>query len=475
MGLNLSSNGSYSFYSSPTLQLLAHGGAGGYGHGTSASARGGDGGNGGAISIGLLTDRSTATAALLGSLGAGGGTGGNVNIGGSGLGGNGGNGGSVSLVGANSYPATTLSGQVLLGGGIAGAAAPTPSPAPAPAPTPAVQAGTKGGDGALTTMVLGGLTAGNGLTVVGNWVNTSKLSIPSTASVGGSMTNIGAMELGGTLSLGTGTLFNAGTLRATGSFGTISGNLTNSGTLTLGSSTSVSAPFAKLTVTGNFTQTGGGTLQVKVRTPPPPAPVPLSDHDQLRVQGVAKLGGTLQVSGWTPPPAPLMSLPMSAADINLIDGTVDASTSFSALTITGAPGVESLLKVGGGNIPVTPPSAGGGAPPPTAAPTPAPTAAPTPAPTAAPTPAPSPSPAPTAAPTPAPSPAAAPTVDKIVELLRNDTTREAVEIAVKEQENVVAKFVSLLLKEEASQASDKDAQKKKDGDIVSTDTQCKPS
>jgi len=71
--------------------------------------------------------------------------------------------------------------------------------------------------------------------------------------------------------------------------------------------------------------------------------------------------------------------------------------------------------------------------------------------------------------------ATAPAVEKIVELLRNEVTRQEVQQAVQEQETVVTKFVSLLLKEEAAQAADKDARKKKDGDIVSTDTQCKPS
>jgi hypothetical protein len=101
---------------------------------------------------------------------------------------------------------------------------------------------------------------------------------------------------------------------------------------------------------------------------------------------------------------------------------------------------------------------------PTAAPTPAPTAAPTPAPTAAPTPAPTPAPAP-------PPISSSPTVDQIVSLLRNDATRDQVQLAVAEQQTVVTTFVSLLIKEESKQTAD---DKKAKDNITITDTQCKP-
>ena len=57
-------------------------------------------------------------------------------------------------------------------------------------------------------------------------------------------------------------------------------------------------------------------------------------------------------------------------------------------------------------------------------------------------------------------------------MLRNDATRDQVQLAVVEQQNVVATFVSLLLKEEVLQAPDD----KKDSAVRSnvTATQCKP-
>jgi hypothetical protein len=66
----------------------------------------------------------------------------------------------------------------------------------------------------------------------------------------------------------------------------------------------------------------------------------------------------------------------------------------------------------------------------------------------------------------------APTVEKIVEMLRNDATREQVQLAVTEQLNVVTTFVSLVLKEEARQGDDN----KKESAVTSnvTATQCKP-
>lgn len=57
-----------------------------------------------------------------------------------------------------------------------------------------------------------------------------------------------------------------------------------------------------------------------------------------------------------------------------------------------------------------------------------------------------------------------------MELLRNEASREQVQLAVAEQETVVTKFVSLLLKEEERQADDR----KKEPAITVTDTQCKP-
>ena len=63
-------------------------------------------------------------------------------------------------------------------------------------------------------------------------------------------------------------------------------------------------------------------------------------------------------------------------------------------------------------------------------------------------------------------------MDQIVELLRSEASREAVQLAVAQQDSVVTQFVSLLLKEETLQATPG----KKDGEvaITITGTQCKP-
>ena len=67
-----------------------------------------------------------------------------------------------------------------------------------------------------------------------------------------------------------------------------------------------------------------------------------------------------------------------------------------------------------------------------------------------------------------------PTVDKIVALLRDESSRDAIQQAVTEQENVVTKFVALLLKEEAVQSDEKKKEKAVSGEITVTDTSCKP-
>ena len=63
-------------------------------------------------------------------------------------------------------------------------------------------------------------------------------------------------------------------------------------------------------------------------------------------------------------------------------------------------------------------------------------------------------------------------MERIVELLRNEATREQVQLAVTEQQTVVTQFVSLLIREEERQAGDV----KKESAVVNnvTATQCKP-
>lgn len=482
----LLSAGSFSSSSGTHYQLLASAGDGGYGSGIAATSNGGNGGEAGAISLVALNNAGY-TSYLHGTLGAAGGTGGNVNLSGSGLGGSGGAGGFVGISMTGTTAPLIIDGLVSVHGGFAGAAAPFASPAP----SPAVRQGSQGALGSLSTMAGAGVAPTTGLTVTGNWLNFSKLTVPSAApvSVQGQMSNHGSLLLLGNLTVGSGSgaLVNTGSVMGTGH---LYGSLVNSGVVAPGDPTA-KPPIGILTVHGDFTQSGGGALQIDALDVT--TPVPGVDYDQLKVVGgTARLGGSLVITApaptVSPTPAPASGasaggmLPMAIGDYNIIDGTVDTTTAFTSLSVSGSSSMSSRLAVGGGAVPVAPPPSGGGVataptPAPTAAPAPSPTPVPSPTPSPSPSPSPSPTPAPSPTPSPTPAPSSAPVVDKIVELLRNEVTREAVQEAVAAQENVVTTFVALLIKEEAAQAASNAAdpeKKKKDGDIVSTDTQCKP-
>jgi hypothetical protein len=77
------------------------------------------------------------------------------------------------------------------------------------------------------------------------------------------------------------------------------------------------------------------------------------------------------------------------------------------------------------------------------------------------------------APPPPAAPPGTPLVESIYDLLNEQVSREIVQQALTEQDSIVTKFVSLLLKEEQDQADEAKEQGKPD--IVSTDTACKPS
>jgi filamentous hemagglutinin family protein len=164
------------------------------------------------------------------------------------------------------------------------------------------------------------------------------------------------------------------------------------------------------------------------------------------------------------------------------------SRSFSTVPVfTPGTGLNSFAQSGAVPPVFAPlPSAGGGGgsaqtptPPPLTppAPTPPPRPAPVPAPPTAPAPpAPVPPPPVAAPPAPAPTPAAAPAVERIVEVLRNDTTvtRAEVQAIVTEIDNNVTRFVALLIKEEAKQAEEKRKEDdKKEAIAVTSSEQCK--
>lgn len=98
------------------------------------------------------------------------------------------------------------------------------------------------------------------------------------------LNNAGTIELGGAgladATFSTSTITNTDTLLG---HGTVVGNVVNSiGTVSLGSSPST------LNVTGNYSQSGGGTLQIDLASP--------LSFDKLVVTGSMALGGTLQVT-----------------------------------------------------------------------------------------------------------------------------------------------------------------------------------
>jgi hypothetical protein len=107
--------------------------------------------------------------------------------------------------------------------------------------------------------------------------NNGNITLSGASPVFTNITNLGAN--GGSFSLLNGTNF------------TTTGNLSNTGTLVIG-------PASILTVTGNFTQTSTGTLDILLGDVPPSG-----QFGQLVVTGTANLDGTLQidlVNGYTP-------------------------------------------------------------------------------------------------------------------------------------------------------------------------------
>ena len=77
--------------------------------------------------------------------------------------------------------------------------------------------------------------------------------------------------------------------------GTIIGDVTNSGQLIPGG---LGEENLALTITGNYTQTGAGALNIYLG-----GTIPVNDYNQLVVSGTASLGGTLSVEtsgGFTP-------------------------------------------------------------------------------------------------------------------------------------------------------------------------------
>ncbi len=172
------------------------------------------------------------------------------------------------------------------------------------------------------------------------------------------------------------------------------------------------------------------------------------------------------------PPAGVTLLSGTALDVSAGAAAGTFNVTYNSCAVADpnncATGTVSYTKAGAPAPAPTPPAPPAPTPPAPTPPAPTPPAPTPPAPTPpaptppaptppAPTPPAPPAPSPPAPPPPAPAPSAAttPVVDRIVELLRTDTSRAEIQKIVDEVSNTLTKFVSLLIREETSQSDEK--------------------
>jgi T5SS/PEP-CTERM-associated repeat protein len=115
------------------------------------------------------------------------------------------------------------------------------------------------------------------------WINTGNVIVGTAASGTLSVDNSSSVSVGGLLSIGS--------LGTTKGNGTIVGNVSNGGVVAPGNS------FGALHITGNYTQTTSGRLQIELG-----GLTAGTQYDQLLASGAVALDGTLQVSlvGFSP-------------------------------------------------------------------------------------------------------------------------------------------------------------------------------
>jgi outer membrane autotransporter protein len=133
---------------------------------------------------------------------------------------------------------------------------------------------TNGAFSAITANVNNAGTVNNYGWIAGNVSNSGTFT--NLNMVVGTLNNTGAATNNGTI---TGTVTNSGTLSGTG---TIGGNLTQSGVVSPGNS------IGTMAVSGNFTQTAGGTYLAEVAS--------AGASDRVNVSGTATLGGQVVVT-----------------------------------------------------------------------------------------------------------------------------------------------------------------------------------
>ena len=480
-------------------ELSTDGGDGGESVGT-ASLAGDHGGTGGAagsilISAGNTSVASGASSTLYGNMTAAGGAGGSAsnNAGALATGGTGGTGSSITVTVKGASNTLALGGNIRTAAGAGGLADDEGEGHGTPVTARNGSAGAFAGSfiasapagvfipGATTLPTTGSVVdlqqTTPSLVVDGTWINNGVLTLQPGAWVltQGSVANHGTLQLGPSSVFALGTLvdsrtglasftpgagtFNNGSNGSVTGFGTIDGNLVNANVVSPGTT---SSPVGILTVTGNYQQTATGRLVIDSVAQGPFTPG--STNDQLRVLGAVTLGGTLAVNEITlpqsqvalalnGPSAQQLAAAAPVPDGALIldtDGGVVAGSQFANITAPTSLRSQLLVRNGAsfqtvdGLVVVAPP---------------------------APTPAPVPAPAPAVTDT-ATNTTDATLIDNVVDLLNNqNVSREVVQQALTEQQNVVTKFVSLLVKEEQDQKQKED----KKGEVITTTTSCKPS
>ena len=155
----------------------------------------------------------------------------------------------------------------------------------------------------------GGAGYGNTLAVNGNYTQTAGVTNVGSSSQSGALNVSGLLdEQGGALNLygsstlqaGNGLQVDSGAALTAYGYITITGNVTDSGTITVGDGQNVGFG---LSVTGNYTQTATGVLNLGIQNP--------YYQNTLSVSGQASLGGTLnvtQLGGSAPQPGNQHSL-----------------------------------------------------------------------------------------------------------------------------------------------------------------------
>jgi T5SS/PEP-CTERM-associated repeat protein len=142
-----------------------------------------------------------------------------------------------------------------------------------------------GGQVSDTTGSIGG-TAVAFVTVDGvgsSWTNSSNVTVGNNGIATLTIRNEATVSVGGLLTVDT-----SGIVRGNS---TITGNVQNDGAVAPGTLSSPGTSIGALEISGNFTQTSGGKLQMDIS-----GTAPGSQYDQLLITGSVALDGTLQVS-----------------------------------------------------------------------------------------------------------------------------------------------------------------------------------